>query len=246
MSNLAQGWQKRYLERFYDRNAGFVDGTQQFHHLCARTASARGRILEIGAGPSNKTSRFLASLGEVHGVDPGDHVLDNDVLASAAVLEGDRLPFADDSFDVCASNYVLEHVSAPHQHLREVRRVLRPGGAYVFRTPNRFHYVAVVAALTPHWFHVLVANRLRRLPPDAYDPFPTFYAMNSRRALHAAARDAGLEVEYLFTVEKEPSYGMSSRALFLLFTAYERLVNRSERLADLRAHIFGVLRKPSA
>ena len=246
MSDLEQCWQKRYLERFYDRSAGFVDGTRQFHDLCARTVPAGSRILEIGAGPSNNTSRFLASLGEVHGLDPGLPVLANEALVSATILEGDRFPFADESFDVCASNYLLEHIAAPDRHLREVKRVLRPGGAYVFRTPNRFHYVAIVATLTPHWFHVLVANRLRRLPADAYDPFPTFYAMNSRRTLRAAAADVGLRLDYVDMVEKEPSYGMSSRVLFMLFVGYERLVNRSERFADLRAQIFGVLRKPSA
>jgi hypothetical protein len=46
-------------------------------------------------------------------------------------------------------------------------------------------------------------------------------------------------------IEKEPSYGMCARPLFLAFMAYERLVNASEQLADLRANIIGVLRKPA-
>jgi hypothetical protein len=52
-----------------------------------------------------------------------------------------------------------------------------------------------------------------------------------------------LEVESLEMVEKEPSYGMLARPLFLAFMAYERLVNASDRFAPLRANIFVVLRK---
>jgi hypothetical protein len=50
----------------------------------------------------------------------------------------------------------------------------------------------------------------------------------------------------MYTMEKEPSYGMSSRALFLVFMAYERLVNGSGLLAPFRANIVGVFRKPTA
>jgi hypothetical protein len=57
------------------------------------------------------------------------------------------------------------------------------------------------------------------------------------------ARRAGLEVESLEMVEKEPSYGMFARPLFLAFMAYERIVNASGRLAGLRANMFVVLRK---
>lgn len=239
-------WQEAWLERFYSRERGWVDGTTEFHDLCASRLPRGGPLLEIGAGPSNPTSRFLAGIGELHGVDPDPDVRDNDALASAELLQNGRFPFADGFFAGCVSNFVLEHVDDAATHLAEVRRVLRPGAPYVFRTPNRFHYVALVSSLTPHWFHVRVANRLRRLDDDSHDPYPTVYALNSRRAIRAAARGAGLAVDELRVIEKEPSYGMSSRVLFLSFTAYERLVNSTSLLADLRCSILGVLRKPAA
>jgi SAM-dependent methyltransferase len=241
---VGRAWQERYLERFYDRSAGWVDGTTRFHRLCAAVVPPGGRILELGPGRSNRTSRFLATLGEVHGVDPDPAARANESLRSVAVPEGDVLPWGAETFDACVSNYVIEHVPDPAAHLREVRRVLRPGGAYVFRTPNRFHYVAVAAAVAPHWVHLRLANRLRNLPPDAGDPHPTLYRMNSRRAVRRLAAEAGLVVEQMRLLENEPSYGLSSRILFLVFTAYERAVNATEAAAGLRSNIHGVLRKP--
>lgn len=242
-------WQRAYLDRFYGPDRGWKNGTEEFHELLAEAIPKGSKILEIGAGPSNRTSRFLASIGELHGLDPDPDFRDNDALTTASVLahgEGARYPFDDGAFDACVSNYVLEHVPDPVAHLAEVARVLRPGGAYVFRTPNRYHYVAIIASLTPHWFHELVANRARNLDDDAHEPYPTVYRMNTERAVRDLARGAGLSVDALRLIEKEPSYGMSSRVLFFTFMAYERAVNATERAAALRSNILAVLRKPGA
>ena len=47
-------------------------------------------------------------------------------------------------------------------------------------------------------------------------------------------------------VEREPSYGMASRFLFLLFMGYERLVNSTRMLKGFRVNLFGVYRKVGA
>jgi SAM-dependent methyltransferase len=168
-------WQENYVDRFYKSRDGWLDGTTEFHELCRRLApSGSPKILEVGSGPSNPTSHFLASLGELHGLDVSEEVKTNEALKSAHVVEGDAFPFESGFFDLCVSNYVLEHVPDPVAHLREVARVLKPGGAFAFRTPNRLHYVSLVASLTPHWFHELVANRLRNLPEGAHDPYRCF------------------------------------------------------------------------
>ena len=239
-------WQHIYVQRFYRAREGWSDGTEEFHALCAQVVPAGGRILEVGAGPSNATSRYLASLGELHGLDPSHEIEANTALKTASVLIDDRFPFPDRSFDVCVSNYVAEHIPDPIRHLSEASRILKPGGAYVFRTPNRFHYVSLLAAATPHWFHELVANRLRNLAAEAHEPYPVLYRMNSTRDIRRAAALAGLEIEKLELVEKEPSYGMAAKPLFLAFMLYERVVNSTKRLAFARANFFGVLRKPKA
>ena len=76
----------------------------------------------------------------------------NDALASWSVLADNRFPFADATFGVCVSNYVVEHVENTREHLSEISRVLAPGGAYIFRTPNLYHYVGLAAHFTPHRF----------------------------------------------------------------------------------------------
>lgn len=234
-------WQQAYLDHFYPQTSWRRDGTADFYALVKKHCG--GKILEVGAGPPNPTSDYLKTLGELHGVDIDPSVLTNEALQSAAVIT-ETFPFPNQSFDLCVSNYVCEHLDDPGQHLKDICRVLKHGGCYVFRTPNRFHYVAMISSLTPFWFHLKVANRLRHV--EGHDPYPTWYRLNSCRRIQNLAQQSGFAVESLRCVEREPSYGMSSRILFLLFTAYERVVNSSELFAGLRSNLFVVLRKPTA
>ena len=240
MSSAPKSWQDSYLDAFYPETSWRRDGTRDFFRLLQENVT--GKILEVGAGPSNTTSDYLGTLGELFGIDVSPEVLENQALAEASLFT-DEFPFADNTFDSCVSNYVCEHLDDPEKHLSEVWRVLKPSGSYVFRTPNRFHYTAIVSGLTPHSFHLRTANKLRGI--EGHDPYPTRYRLNSRSRVKRLASKVGFKLENLRLLEKEPSYGMSSRILFLTFTAYERLINSAAVFAPLRSSLFVVLRKPA-
>lgn len=61
---------------------------------------------------------------------------------------GQRLPFADDSFDLVLSEYVFEHLADPAVVLAEIDRVVRPGSEIIILVPNPAHYYAKVATMT--------------------------------------------------------------------------------------------------
>ncbi len=100
------------------------------------------RVLEIGAGTGAMVHELSARGLDVRGVEVRD-----DLIAEAhgsygdlpiQRVEGTTLPFADESFDLVLSFDVFEHIPDSDAHLREVRRVLRPDGAYLLQTPNKW------------------------------------------------------------------------------------------------------------
>jgi SAM-dependent methyltransferase len=231
-------------ERYYP-STRFQGGTIPFHQLCLDQIHPGAEILEIGSGPTNQTTEALSAIGSVTGLDIDPDVKNNKWLSNALTFDGKEMPFADESFDACCSNWVLEHVEHPTEHFKEVARVLRPGGIYCFRTPNLFHYVPMGARIMPHSLHLLLANRLRSLDEEAHDPYPTWFRSNTRGKLRGLCRAAGFEMPSITMLEPEPSYGAAHALLFYPMMAYERVVNLSDALSGFRHTMLVAVRKPT-
>ena len=221
------------------------DGTLIFYGWLRRYAKNDFTVLNLGAGPTadRKVKSLKGEVKRVIGVDIDKAVLENENLDQAMVVEKDTLPFSDNYFDLVWADFVMEHVEDPIGFLKEVNRVLKPGASFFFRTPNRYHYVSWVGRVTPHWFHELVANRARRLAPEAHKPYPTYYRLNSRKNISDFARLAGFRHIEVKFVEAEPSYLVFHPVAFRIGVAYERLVNSYNSLSGLRSNIFGRLEK---
>jgi SAM-dependent methyltransferase len=234
-------------QKYYFNKPGWKDGTREYHELLSwYTSSKEAVVLEIGSGPENPSSAHVASrVACLDGLDIDERVFSNPALRKAFVYDGREFPkeLADESYDLVVADYVVEHVEYPRLMLREIHRVLRTGGCFVFRTPNIYHYVSLISRFTPHSFHLAAANKARLRDEYAVDPYPTYYRFNSRRAVRAIAREAGLRVVELRMVEKEPSYLKFSSLIYRCGVAYERMVNSTQSLAFLRSNIFGVLSK---
>jgi SAM-dependent methyltransferase len=104
------------------------------------------RVLDIGTGSgiiAASLARAVGLSGQVVGTDVHDQRQVQNSFHYVQV-QGTLLPFDNDSFDVVVTNHVIEHVGNREDqlnHLREMRRVLRPGGWGYVATPNRWTLV---------------------------------------------------------------------------------------------------------
>jgi SAM-dependent methyltransferase len=214
---------------------------QLFREAVLERLPAARDVLDLGAGAGIVRELNVRGLGpRVHGIDPDPRVLQNPFLDDAHVGSAESIPYPDGSFDVVFCNNVLEHLPDPGRAFAEVARVLRPGGVFFAKTPNRRHYVALISHLTPHRFHQLVNEWRGR---DREDTFPTLYRANTARALRRWAATAGLTVERVRHVEGRPEYLRMLAPTYLLGLAYERLVNATELLAPWRVVLIASFRK---
>ena len=124
---------------------------------------------------------------------------------------------------------------------REWSRVLRPGGKVVISTPNKYDYVSLIAAATPHRLHRALVSRIFQVPED--DVFPTLYQANTMRALRRVSNAAGLVAKDLKTINHYPAYLMFSPVLFRLGVMIERLTSL-QLFRGFRGSILAVFEKP--
>jgi SAM-dependent methyltransferase len=243
--NIAGGsdWRQDYLERYYSGTRYQCD---RWPRLVQDYTPPGASVLEIGGGPVVWTTGMLRGRArEIFGLDIDPVVRNNQFLDEAIVYDGRQFPLQGARFDVAISRWVNEHLEDPALHFREVQRVLVPGGVYLFRTVNLYHYTALGACITPHWLQVPLVRWLRHMSSEEHDPYPTYYRANTRRRITAIGEKAGLMPIAFAISEESPSYGMAFRALFHGLMAYERLVNSSSRFEGVRHTIDCVLRKVS-
>lgn len=198
--------------------------------------------LDLGAGAGIvEQMNFRGLVASMCGVDLDPRVIHNPMLDEGRVANANRIPYEDDRFDIVFSDNVLEHLDTPVDVFREVARVLKPGGIFLFKTPNKWHYMPAIARITPHGFHRYV-NRLRGRAE--VDTFPTRYRANTCGDVGRLCANAGLLVERLELIEGRPEYLRMTWPTYLVGAAYERLVNVSDMFAPLRILLIGTLRKP--
>lgn len=198
-------------------------------------------VLDLGAGAGIVAEMNFRGLARrVCGVDPEPRVADNPYLDEAKIGTGEAIPWQDGSFDMVFADNVLEHLSDPVGVFEEVCRVLRPGGVFLFKTPNKWHYMPIIARLTPTSFHRYY-NRVRG---RAYqDTFPTLYRANSPRDIDALARRAGLRATEFRLIEGRPEYLRLNALTYAVGALYERVVNATDALSILRILLMGKLEK---
>ncbi|MBV9504624.1 MAG: class I SAM-dependent methyltransferase [Acidobacteriia bacterium] len=150
----------------------------------------------------------------------------------------DSLPFRSRSFDLVTANMVMEHVTDPERIVSEVRRVLVPGGVFLFHTPNRSSPLMALAA------HVPQSSKRRLISffedRGEADIYPAVYRFNTEHAVAEIGRKAGFTLESCrFEVSEAVTQVLGPLAVFELL--YIRLT-QWKRLARLRPDIIGVLR----
>jgi SAM-dependent methyltransferase len=226
---------------FYPEFAANWDDTL-FRERIERVLTPAAHVLDVGAGAGIVAQmNFRGRVARICGVDLDPRVASNRYLDEGKVASADHIPYPDGVFDVVFSDNVLEHLAHPEQVFREVARVLKPGGTFLVKTPNRHHYVATLARLTPLAFHRFV-NRLRGRAGE--DTFPTLYRANTPRRLRELGGGAGLEVGWIELVEGRPEYLRVSAPTYLLGLLYERAANSLRALAPFRVLLVAELKKP--
>jgi SAM-dependent methyltransferase len=153
----------------------------------------------------------------------------------------DRIPVGDRSVDIVMCRSVMEHIADPAAVYREINRVMKAGGHFIFLTGNLWDYAALIAMLVPNRFHPWIVSRTEGRKEK--DVFPVQYRTNTYGAVKKWATLADFEIVSFRYLGQYPSYFLFNGFLFLVATGYEKLLRRFNALGFLRGWIFVTLRK---
>ncbi len=141
-----QWWDKGcLLFQINDERCDYIES--RVNRVFGKNALRQQEVLEVGCG-GGLIANELAQRGALMiGIDPSSNALaiartkvqENGLGQSAYFEQGyaESLPYADGSFSVIVCLDVLEHVRDLQATLKEITRVLAPGGIFIFDTINR-------------------------------------------------------------------------------------------------------------
>jgi ubiquinone/menaquinone biosynthesis C-methylase UbiE len=235
--------QNELREAYRASHPGWRPATEVFAGWVRDAIHPGNKVLDLGCGRGGLVEQLTHPLELIVGVDPDYLSLQEHRLASRkppmARVNGasSHLPLASNSFDVAFATWVLEHMEAPALDFHEIGRVLRPGGVFVFVTPNKGHPLISFNRLTGRIGGLQDRLVERLYGRQAADTYPAYYLANSPQQITGLAQHAGMLLEQIEAVA-DPTYLAFRPSLYRLATAIE------ERLPENRAiHLVGMVRK---
>jgi SAM-dependent methyltransferase len=216
--------QNAYRERYRAMRPSWRSSGEQLESLVRTHLTPKSHILDLGCGRGGVVELFWREVRLAAGLDPDVPSLVEHRAPGMPVIRGrgENLPFAAASFDLIVCLWVLEHLDRPEVVFKEIRRVLRPGGHFVFLTPNLRNPLLLMNRLAkalPQLQRCIVPRLYGRREDDT---FPVRYRANTAAAIRAQAARSGLEVVTL-TAVADPTYLALNPLMFRASVLAERL-----------------------
>ncbi len=229
-----------YRTKYATINENWKDSQTFYLDLIEQNINSKSILLNIGCGHSILLKDIYQKTKENYGIEPDvNSIQKNQIMQDIKQGYAHDLPFADNYFDIVVSTWVLEHIDQAQESMNEIYRVLKPGGKFIFLTPNKNNYVVMMIRLIPDCLHDFLNRKLYNRQEG--DTFPVRYKMNTQKEIKALASKAGFRKTDIF-FNGDPSYISFNIVLFYIAVLFEKILSISF-LQKYRVHLIGCLKK---
>jgi ubiquinone/menaquinone biosynthesis C-methylase UbiE len=164
-------------ERLADDPSSELWGEHRARYAFALRHQLTGQtVLDVACGSGFGLHMLSATAARVIGIDYDWQTLSRIRIEASPLVQGDaaRLPLRTASIDQVVSFETLEHVPDAMALVRELRRVLKPGGRLVLSTPNRAFGPPELHTVNPFHIREFTADELRTLLQESFDEVQLF------------------------------------------------------------------------
>jgi ubiquinone/menaquinone biosynthesis C-methylase UbiE len=176
------------------------------------------QVLDLGCGNGNYLiDEHRGKIDWAAGIDVRSKFTKKNVCLDEMVYgKAEELPWEENRFDAVISLWMLEHAEDPGKVLSEAWRVLKPGGIFLFATPNKESWLVKGRGWLKNWSRVAgIVEKLYGRKEEGV--FGVYYRANDLKTLKKLLGEAGfanwrLELNYdpAYTSFNEVSYRISS------------------------------------
>jgi 2-polyprenyl-3-methyl-5-hydroxy-6-metoxy-1,4-benzoquinol methylase len=254
-------------ERFIDNQSEQLIYSEHLvrYKLAARIVAGK-KVLDIACGTGYGSAMLAEAGAEVLGADISPETIHSDTEAYAGrnnlsfmLADVENLPTEwTGKFDIVVSLETIEHLKSPDQYLKNLKRVLKPGGLLLLSTPN----IKVFGQQNPYHFHEYEEMELKN---DLEQYFAQVKILAQRNALasYITADGEGVELslnktkneaEYFIALASDgqlPLSGLAGNTFVINQPAWQnyqanpgiRLVNKVYTLVDKVPGLVKLLKK---
>lgn len=199
----------------------FADFLQRFH----QHSPADPVILDAGCGHGNYViDEYRKDIAWACGVDIDARFTGRNVcLDEIKIAPLTNIPYPDQAFDAVLALWVVEHLAEPRVVFQEIRRVLKPGGSFIFCTPNEQSWLVMMRKVLGSRVGKAINRRFYGRHDE--DIFPTLYRANNQHRLSQELQAAGFSIQHM-TLNYDPGYTAFNNAAYRTSTFAQNTVGK--------------------
>lgn len=232
--------QRKYLKKVQEKiHPAYKTGGFYYREFIDRNLPSPVVVVDAGCGDTGIIKEFKERIGSLIGVDVSKELLEKNMVVDQKIYADlEKIPMPDNSVDMIVSEFVLEHLEYPEKVFKELYRILKPGGSFIFLTPNRYNPVMMMSGILPHFIHDWFRDRILKKGEETHK---TFYRANSYKRVVELLVNAG------FTVGKveragNPEYVGIMPALMWPAMLFERIID-NKLLDRFKMYLIGEYKK---